>query len=149
MNPPPQGVREQLDRILASEPFVRSKRSAQFLRYVVEETLAGRGENLKGYAIAIDVLGRHDSFDSAVNPIVRVVAQRARERLEQYYHAQGRDDPIRIVLSKGSYVPSFESFGPTPRPAPPDANIGRSVGRYRLLERIGGNNLALLSGRTF
>jgi hypothetical protein len=43
-----QAIREQLARILHSGPFHQSRRRQRFLEYLVNETLAGRGERLKG-----------------------------------------------------------------------------------------------------
>jgi TolB-like protein/Tfp pilus assembly protein PilF len=101
-------VREQLDRILGSGPFLQAQRRRRFLEYVVNETLAGRGERLKGYDIAREVFNRPESFDPNVDPIVRVEAARVRDKLREYYEADGRSDPIRIDLPKGSYVPHIE-----------------------------------------
>ena len=38
---------------------------------------------------------------------VRVQARNLRSRLEKYYETQGNEDPIRIELPKGTYVPVF------------------------------------------
>ena len=51
-------VREALERILASPGFDASARNRRLLEYIVEETLAGRADRLKGLTIAIDVFGR-------------------------------------------------------------------------------------------
>jgi len=40
-------VREQLNRLLANPFFSHSKRFPSFLRFVVEQTLAGESENIK------------------------------------------------------------------------------------------------------
>jgi len=53
-----KAIREQLDRILKSGPFHQSQRRQRFLEYLVNETLAGRGERLKGYNIALEVFDR-------------------------------------------------------------------------------------------
>jgi hypothetical protein len=45
-------VRAELARILESLEFAVPERARSFLRYVVEETLAGRTDRLKGYTIA-------------------------------------------------------------------------------------------------
>ena len=45
-------VRATLARILESADFSRSRRVGGFLRFVVEEKVAGRGERLKAFAIA-------------------------------------------------------------------------------------------------
>ena len=49
-------------RDLESPAFEASERRKRFLRYVVDEFLAGCADRLKGYAIAIDVFGRDESF---------------------------------------------------------------------------------------
>jgi adenylate cyclase len=103
-----KAIREQLDRIIESGPFHQSPRRQRFLEYVVNETLAGRGERLKGYNVALEVFDRPNTFDSNVDPIVRMEAARLRDRLREYYGADGQNDPIRIDLPKGTYVPQIE-----------------------------------------
>ncbi len=106
-------------RILKSGPFLHAPRRQRFLEYIVNETLAGRGERLKGYSIAQEVFDRSDAFDPNVDPIVRVEAARVRDKLREYYEADGRSDPIRIDLPKGSYTPHIEfRQAPTPTSAP-------------------------------
>jgi adenylate cyclase len=74
------------------------------LRFVVEQTLLGLGERLKGYTIAVEVFGRPPDFDAQTDPLVRVEAGRLRRRLIEYYADEGRDDPVRIELPRGSYA---------------------------------------------
>ena len=102
-----KAVREQLDRILQSGPFAQSRRRQRFLDYIVTETLAGRGERLKGYNIGLEVFDRPETFDPAIDPIVRIEAARLRDKLREYYEAGGKGDPIRIDLPKGSYAPQI------------------------------------------
>lgn len=101
-------VRAQLDRILKSAPFQRSRRRQRFLEYIVNETLAGRADRIKGYTIALEVFERPATFDSNVDPTVRMEAGRLRDRLREYYAADGQADPVRIELPKGSYTPTIE-----------------------------------------
>ena len=60
-----KAIREQLDRLLHSRPFQKSRRRQQFLEYIVNETLAGRSDRLTGYNLALEVFGRPDTFDPA------------------------------------------------------------------------------------
>ncbi|HSA80984.1 MAG TPA: hypothetical protein VLE23_09180 [Geminicoccaceae bacterium] len=101
-------MRAQLQRILDSASFEASERRRRFLRYVVEEMLAGRADRLKGYSIATAVFERDDSFDPQTDPVVRLEAGRLRRALEHYYLTAGRNDPMRIEIPKGSYVPICE-----------------------------------------
>ena len=106
---PKNAVRSELSRILASPDFEATDRLRKFLRFLVEETLAGRGSDLKGYTIATCVFGRKDNFDPATDPVVRIQASRLRRRLERYYLTAGKRDPMRIEIAKGGYVASFKT----------------------------------------
>ena len=101
----PASIRSCLDRILGSSQFVRSERMIRFLRFAVEELLAGRAGRLKEYAIGVEVFDRGDSFDPRVDPIVRVEARRLRAKLREYYEHEGRLESLRIDLPRGGYVP--------------------------------------------
>lgn len=107
--PGPRLVRRQVERILASGDFDASPRSKDFLRFIVEETLAGRGEEVTQTAIATRVFHRRDDFDATVDPIVRIQAGRLRRSLERYYLLAGKDDPLRIELPRGTYIPTFSA----------------------------------------
>ena len=99
-------IRAELERILSSREFPGAGRAAAFLRYVVEETLAGRGNRIKGYSIAIEVFGRDETFTQD-DPVVRIEAGRLRRSLERYYLVEGHRDPVRIDIPKGGYAPAF------------------------------------------
>ena len=107
--PSEAAVREQLERVVASAQFTAAESARRLLRYVVEETLAGRGDQLKEYTLATEVFGRDASFDPKINPTVRVEASRLRRRLEYYYLTLGRRDPVLIELPRGTYAPSFHA----------------------------------------
>ena len=106
-----KAIRHQLDRILNSGPFHQSQRRQRFLEYLVNETLAGRGERLKGYNIALEVFDRPETFDPTTDPLVRIEAARLREKLHEYYDTDGQGDPVRIDLPKGTYAPLIEFRG--------------------------------------
>ncbi len=101
-------IREQLSTILASAFFAHAERLGRFLKFVVEETLDGRADRLNQYLIAIDVFDRDETFDPAIDAIVRVEAGRLRSKLLEYYDELGRADPIRIELPKRSYAANFQ-----------------------------------------
>ncbi len=107
-----QATREELAKILESEPFTRSSRMKAFLSYVVEETLQGRGKRIKAFSIARDVFDKDESFDPQRDTIVRVEAGRLRRRLAAWYAGPGKDSPIRIEIPVGSYVPVITQAAP-------------------------------------
>ena len=91
--------------------FQLPERGRAFLRYIVEESLAGRAKRIKAYSIAIEVFGRDEGI-TPDDPVVRIEAARLRRALERYYLVAGQSDPIRIDIPKGSYVPVFASRVP-------------------------------------
>src|SRR4051794_34867121 len=100
-----EDVRAQLGRILGHPSFSSAKQLSKLLRYVVEQTLAGRGGGLKEYTLGVEVFGRGTSFDPRLDSIVRVEASKLRSRLTTYYNYEGSSDPVLIELPRGSYVP--------------------------------------------
>jgi len=104
---PAAEVQDQLKQILASPGFRRSARLQRFLRLAVEQTLAGKTDQLKEYIIGRDVFDRGTDYDPRVDSIVRVEAQRLRKKLREYYRTHGHTDPILINLQSGTYVPAF------------------------------------------
>ena len=104
----PEEIGAQVERVLASRLFLRSHRLCRFLRFSVEQTLAGRSAQLKEQIIGVEVFDRKADYDPRIDPIVRVEARRLRAKLKAYYNSPGRGDPIMIVLPKGAYLPFFK-----------------------------------------
>jgi adenylate cyclase len=116
-------VRSQLERILGHAEFHATDKMRDFLRYVVEETLAGNARGIKGFTIAVEVFGRDQDFDPAHDPVVRIQASRLRLAIERYYLVAGGVDPIRIDIPKGGYVPVFSRPAGPPERASPRAGL--------------------------
>lgn len=102
-------VREELERVLAGHEFRSSKRSQEFLKYVVENTLSGHGDMLKERTIGIEVFGRSTDYDPSDDATVRVKAGEVRKRLGLYYSDEGSRNPLRIDLPFGTYIPEFRA----------------------------------------
>ena len=100
-------MRAQLQRVLASPSFSNSKRYPLLLRYVVEESLNGRADNLKERTLGIEVFKRDSHYDTNIDPVVRVTAGEVRKRLALYYYEPGHENEIHIELPAGSYVPEY------------------------------------------
>jgi len=102
--------REALRRVLENPEISRSTSLLRFLQFVCNKYFDGQTDDIREYSIAVEALGRRESeFDSRVDPIVRVTARALRKKLGAYYENEGRNDPIRIVLPLGHYVPQFVS----------------------------------------
>lgn len=100
-------IKEQLSLILKSSEFDTSSRLREFLSYIVEEALAGRGDNIKAYNIGMEVFGLGKSFDPEINTVVRVTAGRLRTKLESYYYKSNGLNRVHITIPRGSYQPEF------------------------------------------
>lgn len=100
-------VSEQMQRLVSNSFFSHSKRLPSFLRFVVEQTLAGNAENIKERTLGIEIFGRDAEYDTASDPIVRVTAAEVRKRLAQYYQDPLHEHELRITLPSGSYIPQF------------------------------------------
>ncbi len=103
-------VRRQMNRLLETSHFRNSRRYPVLFRYIVEETLEGRGEFLKERLLGVHVFDRPVDYDTAADPVVRVTIAEIRKRIAQYYHDQAHSSEMRIELPPGRYVPEFH-FG--------------------------------------
>jgi Tfp pilus assembly protein PilF len=126
--------------VLHSREFSQSPQLSAFLRFIVLQTLAGRADSIKGYAIATVALGRPDTFDPQQDPIVRVQAGRLRRALASFYDHDGAKDPLRIELDRGTYVPKFVRNTPAPgletiaTTRGDDGDAGRAVAQMQAQE---------------
>jgi len=112
-------IQQQMQRILDSPEFHATKNQRAFFQFVVSETLAERSHEIKAYTVATQVFCRKADFDPNLDPIVSIQANNLRRALERYYLVAGQNDPVRIDIPKGTYVPTFHQQG--------DIESGRSV----------------------
>jgi hypothetical protein len=104
------------ERIVASQSFARSTFLTNFLLYVCDRKLRGHEDEITEYQIGIQALGRPENYNPGEDNIVRNYARMLRKRLEDYFEDEGRDEPLRIVIPRGQYVPSFEPNSRTSLP---------------------------------
>ena len=135
-------VRVQLEQILASPLFRNSKRYPNLLRYLVEQTLAGKEDLLKERLLGITVFHRAPDYDTNQDTVVRLTAGEIRKRIAQYFHQPENSGQLQIDLRPGSYVPVFR------RPVPQSVRSEVSglpskeqVVRGRLYELVAGQPL--------
>jgi hypothetical protein len=100
-------IEQQLVRMLENHHFRHSHRYPALLKYLVEQTLIGRGAQLKERLLGIEVFHRAANYDTNADPVVRVTAAEVRKRIAQYYLEPGHENEIRIDIPIGSYVPHF------------------------------------------
>jgi hypothetical protein len=96
---------KHLDQIVTGDAFRNSRRSAQFLQYVVEKSIQQEEDALKERMIGIELFGRSPAYDTGEDAIVRVTASDVRRRLLKHYGQFGSDSEFRISLPAGGYIP--------------------------------------------
>ncbi len=74
----------------------------------MDQALAGSNGVSKETLIGVEIFGRRPDYDPSCDPVVRVEARRLRAKLGQYYALEGSEDPVRIDLPKGGYLPTFQ-----------------------------------------
>jgi len=65
-------AQEAVADLIADDRFRLSDRGKSILKYLADLYAPGDTQGVKGYAIAVDVLGRPESFDPTSDPIVRI-----------------------------------------------------------------------------
>jgi hypothetical protein len=111
-------AREQISRILRSETLRQAETSKRLFAYLAEKSLAGEAAQLKEYSIGLDVFGKPAGYDPQRDASVRIQAGKLRQKLEEYYHKEGQNDPILIDFPKGHFELRFSRNTP-PAPAAP------------------------------
>jgi TolB-like protein/Tfp pilus assembly protein PilF len=116
LQPTTEEILAELEKMLSSQEFRTAEGQRAFLRYVVEQSLQGHGDQIKEYTIGLEVFHRSESFDPRRDNTVRVKARRLRGTLERYYEGEGSEDPVRIEFPTGSYKPLFRFAAPSSQP---------------------------------
>lgn len=106
---PQEAINMQLNKMMSDPVFEHSDILKRFLQFVVEESMNGRANQIKEYTVAIKILNKPVCFNPQENGVVRIHAGRLRRALNHYYDSTGFNDPIRIAIPKGNYVPVFSN----------------------------------------
>jgi hypothetical protein len=99
----------QLEHMLASPDFHATPQQIALLKYVVNQSLESNVREIKENTIAAEVFGRGPDYDRSIDPIVGIQTDILRRVIKRYYQKAGKDDPIRIDIPSGTYVPVFKT----------------------------------------
>src|SRR5579871_716153 len=108
------GMKAQVERILQSETLRNADALRRLLAYLAEKSISGEADQLKEYTIGLEAFGKPSDYDPRQDSIVRLQVGRLRQKLTEYYRAEGKDDPIVVDLPKGHFRLSFEVRPVTP-----------------------------------
>ena len=95
-------------RIAASRQFAKAPQVRDILVYICQRALMDPGAGIREYEIGCNALGRKVDFSPNEDNIVRVQVSHLRKKLDEYFAAEGKEEPLRISVPKGGYVPHFE-----------------------------------------
>jgi len=104
-------LQQHITEIVEGTAFKGSHRSGQFLKYIVDQSIAGNFDSLKERVIGMELFGRSPSYDTGEDAIVRVTASDVRKRLLQHYGRYGSASEFRLRLPLGSYIPEITREG--------------------------------------
>jgi hypothetical protein len=124
-------VREVVNRILSSKHFSNAPTKQRFLQLICEAYIDGREDKLNEYMIGCEVYDRDETYNPALDPIVRVGAHGLRKKLQSYYKAEGKDDELILEIPVGSYIPIFTR---RIRPPEPIASTNDTISTVLLSE---------------
>ena len=93
----------EVSHIVQHPLFLTCPTLTRLLTWLLHETLAGHGDSVKSYTIAVEALGRAENFDSQSDSYPRVQMSRLRKSLETYYAQQDPLDELCVYLQSGSY----------------------------------------------
>ncbi len=105
-----------MGRLLDAGLMAPGGRTHILLVYLIDHARRfGEQAPVKAMSIALDVLGRDESFDPSVDSIVRVEVGRLRKLLDLYYSGQGTQNPLHFSIPRGQT--RLEALWPEALPA--------------------------------
>lgn len=104
-------MRAELAQLLTDPQIVQSPVLVRLMTWLVEETLAGRGDKIKSYTVAVNGLGKSEDFDSQSDSYPRVQVGRLRKALKNHYAQHGALESYCLYLQPGSYKMRLGQIG--------------------------------------
>lgn len=95
-------VLQELESVLRDPAFRRAPALARLLRYLVNETLAGRGD-VSADRIAVECFGRPETFDSQRHSDPPVQVTRLRRLLSEHYRSVRGERRVLLDLVPGDH----------------------------------------------
>lgn len=94
-------------RIAASKRLSKSELLPKFLLFICEQSLAGNAREITEQRIGTLIFNRAPDYNPGEDNIVRSYARLLRKRLDEYFEAEGRGEPLRIIIPRGGYGAVF------------------------------------------
>ncbi|HYK89333.1 MAG TPA: hypothetical protein VE398_11215, partial [Acidobacteriota bacterium] len=98
----------ELQAVLSSKLLAHAPSLSKLLLHICNKHFSGEVGQIKEYTIAVEIFNRPADFQSREDSIVRVEANRLREKLKKYYRTEGLNHRVWISIPPGQYGPVFE-----------------------------------------
>lgn len=115
-------ARAQIHRIVGSDLFRASELQRRLFLYLAEKSLDGEADELKEYTVGVEGIGKPESYDPRRDSTVRFQTGKLRQKITEYYFADGRTDPIQIDFPKGHFKLVFSHRELAEKAAPEVSN---------------------------
>lgn len=112
----PEACWKVLEGAAASSQLKRAARLREFLLYVGRKSIKEGSTDIHEQEIGQAVFGRRESYDTSQDNIVRVSATELRRRVDAYFAADGKGEPLIFEIPRGSYTPVFRERETAPEP---------------------------------
>jgi hypothetical protein len=97
-----------LRAILESAPFRKAPAMSSLLEFLWRQ----RGAGISEYAVAVEALGKRPDFDPKTDATVRVQVSRLRQKLKEFYDAEGAEFGFQITVPLGGHELDIASNQP-------------------------------------
>jgi hypothetical protein len=135
----------ELRAILDGPDFARAPIMKRLLQFLVEETIAGRGDQLKAWSVAVDGLGRAPDYDAHADSYPRVQVGRLRRMLALHYGHNPTADGQGIVIPSGRYRVAIGQYDGAQSAVTPETSAKTQQSHRLVAYRIGTVALLLIA----
>lgn len=96
-----------VQRLVVSPQLTKSGRLQELLVYVCRCAIERRPGDLTEQTIGERVFERPSGYNPNEDNIVRAQARLLRQKLQAYFDAEGKSEPLLLTIPKGGYAPEF------------------------------------------
>ena len=100
-------INKQLEKIIQSRHFNKSKVSCDLLEYLVQTSLEDK--NPKEYTIGVELFGKKYDDETRQDSNIRVYIHNTRKKLKEYYENEGNKDNVIFEIERGKYKVHFQT----------------------------------------
>jgi len=128
-----------LERVASGSQLKRATRLRELLLFVGQRSLKDGCTQVREQEIGIEVFGRREAYDTAVDNIVRTNVSDLRKRIDAYFESEGLQETVIMEIPRGSYIPVFRyRLVDAEKETPELSEIALPVGAEQLVPLVEG-----------